>query len=345
LVMGFGPYNTPSGTLHFCTPEDGLLTCSGNVFRTNDGGHTWAVCVVTKHTDWIESRCYPVYIISPQIGLAGGSNGRIHRTEDGGNTWSETRVEDPAEFLAFAFANNKVGYAGADNGLLYRTEDGGRTWTKLALSRIGGVTRIVCPNDLVCWIVAIENIPTHEEIALAAYHRWVMNGRPTGTEGLDWAAAQRELTLPGGIFCSTDAGHSWVDRTPPNTAPCDLSINAGGDVFALYGYRLYQIRPDGATEWKLDAIKSVYNGGLWYFAALTSDRICLAGYDTSGAVIVTHDGGKTWQRPSDAADNGPTCLYFLDEKHGWCMSGNYAATSTVCGTNDGGSTWKRRRIL
>ena len=85
--------------------------------------------------------------------------------------------------------------------------------------------------------------------------------------------------------------------------------------------------------------------GSYRFAVSNGQYCCLAGYDTSGAVIVTHDGGKTWQRPSDAADNGPTCLYFLDEKHGWCMSGNYAATSTVCGTNDGGSTWERRRIL
>ena len=56
--------------------------------------------------------------------------------------------------------------------------------------------------------------------------------------------------------------------------------------------------------------KAIYNGGLWYVAALTGDWICLAGYDTSGAAIVTHDGGMTWKLPTNAADL-VVCIFWI----------------------------------
>ena len=96
--MGFGPYNTPSGTLHFCTPEDGLLTCSGNVFRTNDGANQWS-----RVESPLDGRqVWSILLAEPPVANTPGSDivvvgtcpAGLFLSEDGGKSWS---IENPAE--------------------------------------------------------------------------------------------------------------------------------------------------------------------------------------------------------------------------------------------------------
>jgi photosystem II stability/assembly factor-like uncharacterized protein len=80
-------------------------------------------------------------------------------------------------------------------------------------------------------------------------------------------------------------------------------------------------------------------------AAPTPGRVFLAteddGFDTSGALFESNDGGVTWVQRDIPADlnSGLNGIFFLDSQHGWVWGNvNYRTT-------DGGNTWEELPLL
>lgn len=125
----------------FVVGGDGYV--AGFVYRTTDGGNTWAD---VRSADMNDYALRDVCFVDPNQGFAvgggrwPGTSGVIFRTTDAGNTWSQystTTLFSPMHTLsAVSFADKQIGVAvgysvvGSSPGrsVVFRTTDGGSTW-------------------------------------------------------------------------------------------------------------------------------------------------------------------------------------------------------------------------
>lgn len=105
------------------TEEDG-------VFRSNDGGATWA-----PQNNGLDHRT--VYAIAvhpsdPRIVFAGTHGGGVYRSNDGGLRWSASSrglTNPDVHSLLVMKTRPDIVFAGTLNGGLFRSTDGGKTWS------------------------------------------------------------------------------------------------------------------------------------------------------------------------------------------------------------------------
>jgi len=138
--------------MHFFDQNTGVIIKSGRIYKTTDGGDTWA----EKYAEG--SFCSILEFTSPAIGyLAGGASfdstsaGEIHKTIDGGETWFEI-LSSPSEVLAISFLNDTIGFYANYDDELYKTIDGGMIWNKIAV--IDGYNReILFINEMMGYVI------------------------------------------------------------------------------------------------------------------------------------------------------------------------------------------------
>ena len=110
----------------------------GGIFRTVDGGDTWAD-VSPPGTTGLQFRDVEAFGRNRAVVLAAGSleESRIYRTDDGGQTWTQTFTNtDPDPLLFYdcmAFSDPRHGLALSDPSAegkfrIIATRDGGRSW-------------------------------------------------------------------------------------------------------------------------------------------------------------------------------------------------------------------------
>lgn len=114
-------------SVQFLDGQNGYASgTSGTVFKTSNGGATWAVkpCGTSAHLK-------DHHFISASLGWAVGANGAIIKTTDGGTSWSSQVSGTTAQLNWVYFADNQVGYAAGASGTFLKTTNGGTTWTNL----------------------------------------------------------------------------------------------------------------------------------------------------------------------------------------------------------------------
>ncbi len=179
----------------FSPTDPRTLYFAGNVlFKTTNGGHSWAVIspdlsretwnipasVGIYNTETLKKmpRRGVIYTVapSPVDGLtiwAGTDDGLIHVTHDGGKTWSNVTPPGIADWTKISLidaghTDARTAYA-AVNGIrlddmhphIYRTHDGGKTWTAI----VSGL-----PDDP---INVVREDPKHKGLLLAGSERCV----------------------------------------------------------------------------------------------------------------------------------------------------------------------------
>ena len=55
-----------------------------------------------------------------------------------------------------------------------------------------------------------------------------------------------------------------------------------------------------------------------------------------GMILLTHDGGKTWQERASGTSRALSAISFADHQHGFIVGGG----GTILATSDGGATWR-----
>lgn len=106
-----------------------IAGASGQVWRTIDGGATWALTSATGTTQtlqWVD-----VSPGDPGVVVATGANGTIVRSDDGGATWQACVSGTTLGLSNFVWADDSVVFAGGVDGVLLLSRDAGRTWTVL----------------------------------------------------------------------------------------------------------------------------------------------------------------------------------------------------------------------
>jgi photosystem II stability/assembly factor-like uncharacterized protein len=108
----------------------------GAVYKTSDGGATWArTSLAADHNVWDlavnPGRPQEVWAVTGPDWVTDGS---IYRSRDGGATWTQIDTGLAAGWYWFVAVNprdSRTIFIGGENGL-YRTRDGGITWSQLA---------------------------------------------------------------------------------------------------------------------------------------------------------------------------------------------------------------------
>lgn len=219
--------NSPSEIVIGCFFTDSLTGWVGgsSVYKTTDGGSTWATQV----------GCYGItkfYFLNSQTGWAvGGSDGstnnigEIYKTTNGGITWS--LISDNTSWTRFygvQFTDENNGWAYAEkNGLLVRTTNGGTSWQTLLNNSTNLIRGIYFKDSNNGWYVGRSN-----------------------TSGLSMK------TNDGGLNWNNIAGNiqfqlSNVFFTDNNTGWASSSSQAGRGI---------RKTTDGGVTWNLDYINS-----------------------------------------------------------------------------------------
>jgi photosystem II stability/assembly factor-like uncharacterized protein len=245
-------------------------------------------------------------------------------------------------FLPTKMVTASTGWAWVDPGSpelrseLWRTTDGGAHWTN--------VTAPSVPDRLSPY--------TETHYLMDATHAWIAeSGQGTAGSGgpyittfrtTDGGKTWHEGASIGGLsplssspqLFFLDQNHGWLLRPTEGSAPKAQ--------ITLYS------TDDAGVHWKLTS------SGAWpvqpinpmmVFSSLTTGWIL----GTNGSLLVTHDGGVTWQvQPlpiTPDARGGISSPKFFDPQHGQIVAWASSSSSVVLlVTSDGGSTWVVRSL-
>jgi YVTN family beta-propeller protein len=209
-----------------------LIDGSGRIYRTSDGGRTWAVAysstqVTVKGLDFVDPKdgwATLDYELTPSGAVvARGTSStalQLLRTTDGGSTWQEVQVRSPA-FLGFvAFVSPTNGWGLDVKGEVVQTTDGGSSWTKVAQPAEPVIA--LCVSQGILWAAYYDAIYKAE----AAELRWSTSYSNPSASRVDpesgivlncaGTMAEAEFAFPPGagqypaMYVATrDAGSSW----------------------------------------------------------------------------------------------------------------------------------------
>jgi len=259
------------------------------VWRTQDSGQTWEpsepLAISGGEAYFVPEN---FFFIDPIQGWllvhvgAGMSHdySNLYATSDGGRTWQ--KLIDPygggiqsLHNTGFAFADPKFGWVTKDNlavmpgTFLEQTSDGGLTWENIFLPT---------PPDIDWFKEMIQcatSFPTFLEpetgIVLVNCHNF---------EGQTFNY----------VYRTTDRGNTWQSTLLPTSTESLIFINP--QIGLALGRDLYQ-STDGGLSWV--KIKTVnWDGQFSFVEEYTGWAVAHNG--SAIALVVTQDGGKTWQQ-------------------------------------------------
>jgi photosystem II stability/assembly factor-like uncharacterized protein len=204
----------------FFTGLEGLLG-AGELYRTRDGGATWA-----KGSIPLGSRGVSFLTASNGFSPGGQQLERLYETTDGGSSWRELRLPPPPGLaragVAYGlptFVDVRVGVLpttivprnGAPTVAFYQTRDSGKSWSLAAVRAFpeeegalgGGVVMPTAVVDAKTWLVAD---PSGRGLSSTSdggrsWRTAVPHGLGDGAETLDFASPSRGWSLVGHGDC------------------------------------------------------------------------------------------------------------------------------------------------
>ena len=251
----------------------------------------------------------------PSHGWLVGSNATILETTDAGKTWQEKKLElgeQNYRFTSVSFKGDE-GWITGEPSILLHTTDGGATWSRIPLSeKLPGA-----PNT----IVALGPQSAEMSTTVGAIYQ-------TKDGGKTWKAMVEEavgvvrnisrsddgkyvaVSARGNFYSTWEPGqNAWVPHNRNSSKRLqNMGFGQDGRLWLLARGGLLQfsstedpegwdkpITPEFSTSW-----------GLLDVAYRTPEEIWVAG--GSGNLLVSLDGGKTWQKDRDI-EEVPSNLY------------------------------------
>jgi len=340
------------GDIGFATPEIVFLVATGNVYRSDDGGATWAESLSIY-------RAIQSIVISPEFAadqtifaVDGGS--RLFRSTDGGGAWEEvTRIaqiggaSDELVWLSIspAYPADPTLWANV-LGTAYRSTDDGLSWASfdpgVPLTR---ESRLV-PNP---------DYSTNPALGVLNYGTAEWSPLPDALLSQPTLLITSSTTLllgtQRGLFRSTDDGATWSEANaglPP--ASIELLTIASDGTSVIYATvsldpRLFRL-PAGGTGWEpLGLLPSSNIPGAWSTAmdvATGAGEKPVLVLKTWDGLFVSRDDGATWDRLQGAGlptwYSLPLLSADFDVLEGVA---HVVADGTVYRSDDGGDSWAR----
>ncbi|MDW8437297.1 MAG: YCF48-related protein [Chloroherpetonaceae bacterium] len=233
---------------------------SGKLYRTTNFGDTWQSLSLASPT----TKFTDIQFLNAQTGFLVGSNGAMFKTTNGGATWDSKTPASPEQFNALSFRDNQVGFVVAKNGKMQRTTDGGESWTDIS-------------NPL--W--------TGKEIFSVSAKGDVVY--VVGEDGL--------------AFKSLDGGNNWVElnfKTDSRSDVTGVYAQSADSVFFIGGGGFIRrtTNRDQSYIWGQHEMHAPLSR-VYFFNHLKGWAVS----ERNNAVLRTTDGGATWQLPTGTTIN------------------------------------------
>ncbi len=310
---------------------------------------------------------------NPQVAYAGTSGAGVFRSGDGGASWTAVSqglgVNLSINSLAVSPRDPAVVYAGTNNGL-YETTSGGASWRLLPLrSHLSSSTSVL----------ALLIDPGSPRILYAATQDGLFR---TADGGAHWAERDAGLRLPVSAL-ALDPDHpgtlyaSAFDRLSFSAIPpIYKSTDGGGSWTLVLGVQTSFV---SALVWQrstgtlyvstLDGLFATRNGGATWAHPYSGEDLqslvaapsgSLYGGFVGRGVLVSTDGGRTWNDPAPVPPGPPfgavlslaldpsgdrlltgtryTGIYALDTRSGWAPASRGLRATDVTGLALSGTT-------
>lgn len=318
-----------------------FLADSSLVYRSEDGGETWAIASDGLPTAVPDSYGYIVALLgsraAPAVLYAQLDSG-LYRSADRGRHWELARRDS-----SFGFGFGPLVVDPLDAGRLYwaspsgvyRSDDAGTTFAGISVGLPGSATQAVAAaGDRVVAGLVFGGVSVSDD----GGRSWSLAQGQVGTESVLSLVIDGERayagTYSGLVYRSADAGRTWAwsRSNLPRGSVWALTTGQGGAVIAGTELGLFR-SVDGGGNWQPG--RGLPNTGVRTVAS--SGAVVYAGLD-HGGVWVSRDGGVRW-RPAGLGRRTVLSVAVdpLDPDTA------YAATRRAGAyrSSDGGRTWVR----
>jgi photosystem II stability/assembly factor-like uncharacterized protein len=212
--------------------------------------------------------------------------------------------------FAACLPSDRVGWVVGELGRILRTNDGGRTWMRQDAGVKKPLLAISCVDTKTAWIGGKSGI----------LYRTSNGGR--SWEPLDTKTSKHIFDIDfrdpshgvavgdwGLLMYTDDGGLGWTRvRLPKDFVLSPLAEDIGLEPDDIILYAL--ARPDDRHGWTVGEF---------------------------GTIMVTDDGGRTWQQQRSPVDTTLFGVHFEDPTRGWAVGTDAA----ILKTTDGGTTWRK----
>jgi xyloglucan-specific exo-beta-1,4-glucanase len=347
----FGP---PGGTVFsvLTHPSNALVAYAGagaaGVFRTSDGGESWAASRNGMAPDILVSDIAVAYS-DPSVLFATTYADGVYKSVDGGASWSEVDALGSGTWVALAIDPTDPDTVYASSGVAtFKTQDGGTVWQELRDANNGPI-----------WAQELLIPQSEPETIYAAGSGWwrSMDGGETwwenGAMTLNAAALDPEnpATAYGGswnrVIKTTDRGTTWevVHEFPPLDEAISLSVHPGNPDAVYVGSKDSGViaSSDGGQTWgsyaqNLPAVSTVRS------LAISSDGSTLFAGLRHHGIFRRSVGASGWDSRSDGLVGSAVYSVAVAPSEGKII---YAGVEQqgVARSTDGGKTWAWRGLL
>lgn len=274
----------------------------GTTVRSGDGGRTWAPVGERLAQPLTRLRA-----VSASLVFAVGPNGTLARSSDGGETWTELGVSTSEDVVDVSFADAFVGYAVDAIGTVLRTDNGGVSWQILSTGYSATPQAVVALNRRIVLLIGSRGVLRSVdggEIFSRVRARIVSAARLFNA---DRAGGRVFAYGSKNIVASSNGGKTWTKVLRPRKAllaSLDFVSARTGFVLGQDG-QVFKTRTGGRRWSDLSGVGSDDATGMSFSSAsrgyLTLSRF---GDDSSGYLLRTTDGGRTW-RPQLVSSASP----------------------------------------
>ena len=323
------------------------------MYRTDDGGGEWERLDATGASCWYQCWYDMTIAVDPEDEetVYFGSL-RLYRSEDGGDTFSQhhnSGVYVDEHYLRFD--GDSVLYLANDGGV-YRSTDGADSWTSLANGLVvaqyyRGIA--LHPSDPAVTLGGTQDQGTQRSEAGTKVWEKVMGG-DGGYTAFDvedpetWYAETQWISNSGysGPRKNGRLAVSGIDRGESGLFIPPLVMDPMESKRLYFGVRSLYRTDDSAESWQ-----RIYRspGGVVSAVGLTpADEDAIYVALLSGRVVVTRDGGDSWQASGSGLPNrfiGDVAVHPEDPDQAYAVAGGFL-TGHVFHTTDGGRTWRDR---
>lgn len=245
------------------------------ILRTTDGGQNWALN--DDFTWFLNSMVFT----EGQTGLIFGTNARIYRSQDLGSSWDkESSSVFKSKIYSAEILNDNVVIAGGaesgggvPSGRIIRSDDGGWSWHSVCFS-LGPVTDICFPDNQTGY--AVTDAGMFYKTTDGGKNWYFLDINPDCWNMTDIECIGDNIVLVTGcdfILKSESAGDFWSYLPVPQDNPIEFSSVNFLDEY--YGYAV--------------------------------------GEGPENNIIVTHDGGNSWEVMESPTPAPLTCALPLDQ--------------------------------
>lgn len=275
-----------------------ILTKSGFIIRTTDGGANWEeVLFVSSSIPESDSILGSVSFIGSD-GWTVGSNDIILHTSDGGDNWdfqtnpfTDSFYVDPdtntvpysIDFTDVFFIDRNTGWIVGDSGKILHTDDAGMNWYQQTSNTLQRLTGISFVDNMHGWVCGLTDVMLVTSDGGAT---WIKQSIPLGPAGNKYDFQEVSFS---------DLDHGWT----------------------VGKFGLIVSTTDGGTIWNYTELP--VNNGLLAVQFVDNQFGWVAGQN--GTLFHTEDGGATWMSQFVETGNTLSSLFFINRNIGWVVGG------------------------